>query len=255
MAKRISPRVSLSVETLEDRCLMDATVCLVDPAPGPTVPRLNLTLLSPFDMRMVPGDQKLPPKPAAVERPLILCFPPASEGGTFSDCPIPPGFFGPGSAPFDGPVHLGGDSAAPADTVVHRAGDPSPIQGSTIGAPGTIPIELIQLDLHSVKPVQVNPGGGTFTAHLNVRPVLVFTDGPSASGPACDQGPKTAPTLNTLDRLSNQDLLDDIDKLRKAIQKRHDEGFHLSDPFDALGNSLQDSFDRRVAELHRRLGK
>lgn len=87
-------------------------------------------------------------------------------GGTsyedFCELPIPAGFFGPGSRPFDGRVVLVGVPLLPAqlgptDTVVQRT------QGATVIFPGgvaTMPIEIVALSLQSVTPITVTYSGG-----------------------------------------------------------------------------------------------
>lgn len=120
----------------------------------------------------------------------------------FASDPIPAGFFDPGSEPFDGVVLLGGEGGG-ADTIVQRRtdvllGDPPSV--------GTVPIELVQLNLVSCNPITVTYGagpdqlwdvhvvlsnappstggmtinkthanGGTFTSNLVVQPVFTFT--------------------------------------------------------------------------------
>jgi|GEM_PF-5094650 len=63
--------------------------------------------------------------------------------------PIPPGFFDPGSMPFDGTVRLGGAGGGP-DTVVRRLWPADPLT-----AP--VDIELVSLSLVSVAPIVVTP--------------------------------------------------------------------------------------------------
>ena len=125
---------------------------------------------------------------------------------SFVETPLPPDFFGPGSAPFDGVVHLCGGPENPSqgstDTTMRRlqslnfGGDP---------AQGTVPIELVQLNLVSCAPITVtinsqptlwdvrvnlsdtapppgsmtvrktHPNGGTFDSQFNVVPRFTFT--------------------------------------------------------------------------------
>ena len=123
--------------------------------------------------------------------------------------PIPPGFFDPGSDPFFGIIVLRGlqidvDQYGNTDTIVQRAADPvQPVDPP--GTMGTVPIEIVALNLVSVEPIVVsNAGnlelwnvqvglsqtpapqgslsatkthlnGGTFSATLPVLPKLVFT--------------------------------------------------------------------------------
>ena len=81
----------------------------------------------------------------------------------FSGEPLPAGFFGPGSDPFDGVIYLEGvpfDSFGgynglwPTDTIVERkeeAGIPE--------FPDTIEIEIVALELKSVEPITVTYDG------------------------------------------------------------------------------------------------
>ena len=126
----------------------------------------------------------------------------ATFGGTSPLPPIPADFFYPGSEPFDGWVWplrcdapgLGGGNA---DTIIQRMGAATL---PAIGSSADVPIELVQLSLQSVEPIQVPPSlrewdlrigiepvaagtmhltrdsneGGTFTAELPVRPVFTF---------------------------------------------------------------------------------
>ena len=134
---------------------------------------------------------------------------PGSTHFTFQDpcTPIPQGFFGPGSEPFQGTVRFAGvplgsfngQPAGDADTVVQRLQPADP--------PAVVPIELVQLSLHSVEPITVRyanlsteqwsvtaapsptqpsvgqvyihaplfTGGGTFDSQLRVIPKLTFT--------------------------------------------------------------------------------
>lgn len=117
--------------------------------------------------------------------------------------PIPANFFYPGSQPFIGTLYLKGLAIEPsidsADTVIRRLDTASlPFDGAV----DTIPIELVALSLVSVQPIVVGPrqydvfmslapealspgsmtitrnndNGGTFAAHLQVKPVFVFRD-------------------------------------------------------------------------------
>lgn len=125
---------------------------------------------------------------------------------SFAQTPLPPDFFGPGSAPFNGVVPLCGGPEDPSqgstDTVMRRmhalnfGGDP---------AQGTIPIELVELNLVSCQPITVvindkptlwdvrlnlsdtmpqpgsmtvrktHPNGGIFDSQFNVVPRFTFT--------------------------------------------------------------------------------
>ena len=67
-----------------------------------------------------------------------------------ADSPIPADFFGPGSLPFDGIVQLVGVPSGPlgADTIVSR--------GPVLGGVETVPIELVELHLRSLAPIEVH---------------------------------------------------------------------------------------------------
>ena len=79
---------------------------------------------------------------------------------------IPAGFFGAGSEPFQGSVQFGGvplgtaqgQDVGDADTVVQRK---ATAQFDSNGNSQPVPIELLQLSLISVAPIQVKVGGGT----------------------------------------------------------------------------------------------
>ena len=119
----------------------------------------------------------------------------------FNENPLPAGFFGPGSDPFDGVVMFKG--VIPDFVIVHRTRDfsfPVPLPSTD-----TVPIEIVSLNLVSCEPITVtggqnsglwnvsvgmNPGpptqgqmtatkthpnGGTFTAEFYVQPLFTFT--------------------------------------------------------------------------------
>jgi hypothetical protein len=73
----------------------------------------------------------------------------------FSSMPIPADFFAPGSDPFTGIVILGGNAVGPGttDTIVRRHGGLGPLEFP--GGEGTIPIEIVALNLVSIQPIQV----------------------------------------------------------------------------------------------------
>ena len=134
---------------------------------------------------------------------------PGTSHQDFNPTPIPPGFFGPGSQPFDGIIYfqglpLGGPFG-PIDTIIERdAFAPLPFCGSEF----TVPIEIVALSLVSVNPITVTydvgpatqwnvqvtlssitpqqPGtmtirkthanGGTFSSTLYVQPKFIFTE-------------------------------------------------------------------------------
>lgn len=83
---------------------------------------------------------------------------------SFSGNPIPAGFFGPGSLPFDGNVLLRGEPLSGAglvggaDTIVRRLAD---AQLPSCGSSDTVPIEIVALHLRSLAPIQIDFGGST----------------------------------------------------------------------------------------------
>jgi len=93
---------------------------------------------------------------------------PGNTGFCFCDHPIPAGFFGPGSDPFDQPVHfegfppLGttlcpGNDLSGIDTIVERLGTATLPE---IGSSDTIPIEIVELQLRNADPIEVTYNGG-----------------------------------------------------------------------------------------------
>lgn len=97
-------------------------------------------------------------------------------GATYQDfagTPIPAGFFGPGSEPFDGRVELQGlplDTSPPGalqltDTIVERLG---PMEVPP-GGVGSTPIRIAALSLVSSAPITVRYQGGLFSEQWNVR--------------------------------------------------------------------------------------
>ncbi len=134
------------------------------------------------------------------------CWATQCGGGTladFSGNPIPAGFFGANSQPYNGVIELGGPSGGlGTDTVMRRLGDlcfdGPPPSTSSVG------IQIEQLDLVSCQPITVetddgptqwnvqvglsgpqppgsmmvtqsSPDGGTFKADFSVQPVYTFT--------------------------------------------------------------------------------
>ncbi len=89
------------------------------------------------------------------------CYVTPCDGATladFSQDPIPPDFFGPGSDPFDGEIPFGSDSGGEApDTVIHRVGDVCLRPGDP--APAVVPIEIVQLHLVSCQTVVIMING------------------------------------------------------------------------------------------------
>ena len=70
----------------------------------------------------------------------------------FSEHPVLPDFFGPGSLPFEGTVYLSGVPSGPggADTIIER--------GPVNGGIETVPIELVAMELRSAAPIEVSFG-------------------------------------------------------------------------------------------------
>jgi hypothetical protein len=78
--------------------------------------------------------------------------------------PLPADHFGPGSDPFEGQVALKGSHLDPttlgdASTLVQRGGHPI-LPADPPGSIGTVPIEIIALDLVSCEPIVVTYNGG-----------------------------------------------------------------------------------------------
>jgi len=79
--------------------------------------------------------------------------------------PIPPGFFGPGSDPFSGPILMQGlpaptnppNSLGRTDAIIRRN---TTISLLLNGPPETVPIELVALSLVSCQPITVTGAGG-----------------------------------------------------------------------------------------------
>ncbi len=77
----------------------------------------------------------------------------------FTEIPIPWGFFGPGSKPPVGVVDLRGVTGPTGDTGVRRI-EPLCFSRKVIPATASTPIELVQLDLVSCQPVEVEYSNG-----------------------------------------------------------------------------------------------
>ena len=88
---------------------------------------------------------------------------------------IPPNFFDEGSQPFQGDVNFGGvpllnfqnHDVGDADTIVRRP------EGATLPGPNTqdnVPIELVQLSLQSIAPIQVQVGSATQLWDISAAP-------------------------------------------------------------------------------------
>ena len=102
----------------------------------------------------------------------------------FSSMPLPPGFFDPGSDPFEGTVVFQGQPLGtqppgifgPTDTIVQRSA------GVTLPGPSnTIPIEIVALSLVSVNPITVTYSNGTNPELWNVR-VNLSSNAPQPRG-------------------------------------------------------------------------
>ncbi|MFH1374613.1 MAG: hypothetical protein ABII79_12535 [bacterium] len=85
----------------------------------------------------------------------------------FTVTPLPAGFFGPGSDPFDGIIALQGsplatlppDTLGPTDVIIRRL-EPAVLLDDIIGIADTIPIQLIALSLRGTEPITVTYNGG-----------------------------------------------------------------------------------------------
>lgn len=123
--------------------------------------------------------------------------------------PIPAGFFGPGSEPFEGTVTLEGSPlggtplcdglSGGTDTLIERRG---PARLDPTDGDDTIPVEMVALSLRSIDPIQVgpdsffdvlvdlapnerqagamtitrtHPDGGTFDCEMFIQPRFIFT--------------------------------------------------------------------------------
>ena len=94
----------------------------------------------------------------------VFTTPPSGTSGEDFGCvPIPAGFFGPGSLPFEGTVRYQGvpldpsSPLGPTDTLVQR------LQPGTLNGPGAtaqVPIEIVALSLVSAAPITVTYTGG-----------------------------------------------------------------------------------------------
>ncbi len=145
-----------------------------------------------------------PPDDHITVDPTVVDF-----GGGLAVPPIPADFFDPGSDPFDQPVAMEGTPGGPS-VRLQRSGDPV-LPADPAGASGTVAIEIVALDLRSSAPVTVtygptgpteqwelrvsnigssgkdgvslgsfsalkdHPNGGTFTAAVQICPVITFT--------------------------------------------------------------------------------
>ncbi len=144
---------------------------------------------------------------AGDDKALRQCVPPGDDcwvtlcdGHTqadFSQDPIPAGFFGPGSDPFDGTVVLGGTGMI--DTVIERldqmcfsispSTDETPIQVTyldlvscgpiAVGGSGPWDVHVgmseVPAPLGTLAATELDPTGGTYTAEFYVQPRYTFT--------------------------------------------------------------------------------
>lgn len=175
------------------------------------------------------------PATTTVIQPGIDLFTTPPGGTSYQDLsctPIPPGFFDPGSDPFDGTIAfrgepLSGGLLGPTDTIVRRHGSAS-LPGP--GSSATVPIEIVALSLVSVSPIVVTyppprppeqwdvraclssavaqprgtmtvsagpcrEEGGTFTSYLPVQPVFTFTRISDAATRLLDTGMMGLPPI------------------------------------------------------------
>ena len=93
---------------------------------------------------------------------------------SFSNNPIPPDFFDPGSQPFDGVINLKGYPAGPinlgsTDTIIERL---EPINLLPPSTSDTVPINIVSLSLVSVNPITVRYGAGEelWDVQVNLSP-------------------------------------------------------------------------------------
>ena len=138
--------------------------------------------------------------------------PGGSTRDDFSPTPIPAGFFGPGSLPFDGVVTFGGTplggTLSVTDTVVQRLNS-CPLPGS--GSSCTVPIQIVALSLQSATPITVRyisgpPEQWTVRACLSdvvPQPIgpMVITAGCAGEGGTFSSSLPVCPKL-TFDRIS-----------------------------------------------------
>ncbi len=83
--------------------------------------------------------------------------------------PIPAGFFYPGSQPFMGTVNMTG---GPADTLIQRSAEIiCPCAGLPPCPCDPVQTEIVALDLVSVAPIVVNPGGTMWDVHVGLSVV------------------------------------------------------------------------------------
>lgn len=95
----------------------------------------------------------------------------------FANSPIPAGFFGPGSDPFQGRVEFCGEplestlgTLGTIDTIVRRPSPTVPL--SPPAGMDTVPIEIVALSLVSCQPITVTYNAGTSFELWNVSAAL-----------------------------------------------------------------------------------
>ncbi len=149
---------------------------LCHPSSGAMCPRANQTDYDVVDVNTPAGNN--PRNNAGTASPVGAIIKPGnayyetpSAFQDFSSTPISGGFFEPGSDPFAGTITLKGQPLGPigtqglADTIVQRR---SPVTlNPPLPASGTIPIEIVALNLVSVNPITVT--GGTGPHQWNVK--------------------------------------------------------------------------------------
>ncbi|MFQ5496164.1 MAG: IPTL-CTERM sorting domain-containing protein, partial [Phycisphaerae bacterium] len=173
-----------------------------------------------------------PPGPCPPNAPLIDPWKSPPSGamchnfGSAAVTPIPAGFFGAGSDPFNGTVcfvgvPLGDPNFPDADTLIQRSADPFDRCDLPSPMPSTVDIEIVALNLASTNPITVTffggqnpelwdvavdlstappppPGqltavkehcnGGTYTSILNVQPKFTFTNPNTGAQQVFDTG-------------------------------------------------------------------
>lgn len=127
------------------------------------------------------------------------CFTVPWDGGSYYDFandPIPAGFFGPGSDPFDGIILLGGQQVdtdppevlGPTNAIIRRLETASFIS-CEIG--DVIPVEIVSLNLVSVNPIRITFFGGTIPTFWDVDVCLSISQqqqGTMTITHSCDAG-------------------------------------------------------------------
>ena len=115
------------------------------------------------------------------ESPMSSVFP-GGPGGDLE--PIPADFFGPGSDPFDGVIHLKGESLESSefpnsDAIIERLSEanlPQPYPASD-----AVQTEIVELDLISISPITITYNGGQYPELWDVEMVLSTTPQPQGN--------------------------------------------------------------------------